>query len=692
MMVRIAIDIGGTFTDFIALDGGGGVVTLKLPTDNKDPLGVIKKGLGDLAGRLDCSPEELIARTAGFTHGNTIAINALIEKKGVKTALITTLGFRDALEMRRSRRKDQWDFFAPVPPVLVPRRLRFGLRERMDYSGAPLAPVDRDQLEEIAGRLESEDIGAVAVCLLFSYQNPAHEKEVGEVLRRRLPGVFVSLSSEVSPRIREYERTSTTVLNAYLSPLLAGYLGEIEELVKNNGGQGQVWMMQNNGGLTDAGSAGSCGVKGLFSGPAGGARGARALAELTGHPDMVMVDMGGTSFDVTLVRDFQNQVCPDSEVEGYHVNMPMLDIYSIGAGGGSIARVDGGGMLKVGPRSAGANPGPACYGRGGTEPTITDAALVLGLLNAENFLGGKIRLNYRLARQALEDKVAGPLGLGVEDAALAVYRVSAALMTDAVHLNTVRRGHDPRGFVLAACGGASPLFAGQIAEGLGIAKIIVPANSSLFCAEGMLYAGAQCDFSQSMIRDLNRLNPGELEAALRELLERGRAELNRLKIPAASQVFRVYFEMKYSDQHHEIPVEFKGTGFSGMITEEIRESFHRLHERLYGYSQPESPCQIVSIRVSASEEKKVSPLYKSSLSSTGDPAPKGDRPACWEGAGGFRITSVYDGDRLAPGGQILGPAIIEKAFSTILVGSNQKAACDKFGNIVITMTEVSDER
>jgi N-methylhydantoinase A len=686
-MYRIAVDVGGTFADFMATGPGGKVLNLKLPADNENPLELINRAMIELAGGFNIPVKELIANLNSFIYGGTTAVNALIEKKGVRTALITTEGFRDALEMRRSKRKEQWDFFAPAPPPLVPRRLRFSLRERMDYRGAPLIPVNRRQLENIACRLDEEGVEAVAVCLLFSFKNPAHEKEVEEYLRDRLPGVFISPSADVSPRIREYERTSTTVLNACLSPLLANSLRAMENFFLERDITGRVWLMQNNGGLTGMGSADNFGVTGLLSGPAGGVRGAQALAELTGHPDLVIVDMGGTSFDVSLVKEYQTQICPESEVEGYHLNLPMLDIRSIGAGGGSIARVDPGGMLKVGPRSAGANPGPACYNRGGEEPTVTDAALLLGLLNPANFLGGRMPLNCHLAYRAVEEKVAGPLGISVEEAALAIFRVAAAMMMDAVHLNTVRRGYNPEDFTLLACGGASPLFAGEITAGLGISKIIIPAHSSVFCAEGMLYAGARYDLSLSYPVDLDNLDPGEFEAVIDDLLARGRAKLVKLKVPEHSQAFRVFLEMKYTDQHHEIPVEYKNRGHNVRSLHEIRKSFDSLHQKLYGYSQPENPCRIVNIRVEAYEDKETIPLLVEEKLNSLSPKPKGERAVCLNWTGKFERLPIYDGEQIVPGHLIRGPAIIEKAFTTIPVRGNEEAVVDYYYNLVITRRE-----
>lgn len=691
-MYRVAVDVGGTFTDFVAVDEKGAVLALKIPTDEKKPLEVIQKGLGAMASEAGCPVADFITGMEAFIYGSTVAINALIEQKGVKTALLTTLGFRDAIEMRRSKRKEQWDFFAPVPPPLVPRRLRLGVRERLDYRGVPLAPVDPAQLEEAAGRLEAEGVQAVAVCLLFSFINPVHEKIVEEYLRRRLPGVFVSLSAEVSPRIREYERSSTTVLNAYLSPLLAECLQAIELYFQAGGFSGKLWLIQNNGGLTDTGSAAHFGVRGLFSGPAGGARGAAALSRLTGHRDLVLVDMGGTSFDVTIIKDHNTRVNSESEVEGYHVNLPMLDINTVGIGGGSVAWVDGCGMLRVGPRSAGSDPGPACYCKGGSDATITDALLILGLLNPDNFLGGKIALDDYKAYLAIDQMVAQPLGISVPEAALAMYRVASSLMVDAVHFHTVRRGFDPRDFFLAACGGAAPLFAGQIARGLGSAGIIVPANSSLFCAEGMLRTGAQYDVSQSCPAELAGLEPEKLREQLNLLLEKGREELSRLMVPEQRQSFKIFFEMKYADQHHELEVEYHGPGFTTESIGEIGKSFHRLHKKLYGYSQPDHPCRIVGVRVSAMEDRVMTTRSQAAIGAHELPEQKTSRPACWEVMGDYVSLPVYDGDQLRPGHKINGPAIIEKAYSTILVGSAETALCDGYKNIIIDLAEVDNER
>lgn len=681
-MFHIGIDMGGTFTDFV-VSSSQGTKTLKLPTNATNPIQLLMQGLEELAAGFNLQLEDFLGQTNKFVHGTTAAINALLQGKGAKTALLTTEGFRDALEIRRSQLPNQWDLRSPLPPVLVPRHLRFGVRERIDYKGDVLVPLDEEHLAGIVEQLKQEEIESVACCFLFSFKNPTHERMVKNYLEERLPGVYVTISSDVAPKIKDYERTSTTVLNAYLGPLLSSYFDLLEQHLKEKGLETKLYLMQNNGGLSDAATTKKSSVKVLISGPAGGALGSAALAHKLNLPNLVLADMGGTSFDVSLVIEGKNQITPESEIEGYPVLLPMIQIKSIGAGGGSIAWVDTAGTLNVGPQSAGAVPGPACYNRGGKEPTVTDAALVLGLLNPDNFLGGNLKLDQEKARNVLEREIALPLGLTVENAALAIYRVAASLMTDAVHLMTVQNGLDPRDFALLAAGGASPLFAGEIAKGLGMKTILVPTHSSVFCAAEMLLAGVKHDAVRSYLVKMDHLRLKTLLKDIEHSKKEAGKELSRQGIPEEKQGFEVLLEMKYSGQHHEITVPLTEKS-EDISIDKINRDFHLSHERLFGYYQQEKPWEIVNIRVTGKEVMVDDISALPSQISVDTKHTTSKRQVYWDQDLGWQTISVVNGNTLRSGEILPGPEIIETPYTTIIVPSNFIAHYDRERNLIIT--------
>nr|WP_243183177.1 hydantoinase/oxoprolinase family protein [Anaerosolibacter carboniphilus] len=681
--------MGGTFTDFIVLHQGD-ARTVKVPSNKNYPIATVINGLEGIAASYHLTLEEFLPRINRFVHGNTVAINALIQKRGVKTALIATAGFHDALEMRRSKLSNQWDFFAPIPPVLVPRYLRFNLKERIDYSGRVVEALDHKNLEEIVDALKAEKIESVAVCLLFSFLNSSHERLVKAYMEEMLPKVFVSLSSEVAPKLGEYERASTTVLNAYLTPLVSNYLNELTSILQGRGLMCNIQLVQNNGGLADITLAKQFGVKGLFSGPAAGSCGAQALARELEEPNLVLVDMGGTSFDVSLIKDHSIKIIPEAEVAGYPINLPLIDINSIGIGGGSIAAVDAGGQLGVGPDSAEAFPGPACYDRGGKEPTITDAAFILGFMKQNSFGGGSIEIKRELAFQAIKERVAIPLGIDVEAAAVAIYQIAAAKMVDAVHLMTVQKGYDPREFVLGAVGGASPLFAAQIAQDLGIKKVIIPAFGEVFCAQGMLQSHLKLDMVQSYIRDLKNINTYDVNDVLRQLKGKAQEQLIRQGVAPESSDFRFFFEMRYADQHHELSVPFTGEDLDARDIECLISKFHLLHEKHYGYAEPGQECSLINIRLEAWEKELSYPLKINNTSIIGQvPVPTEQRLICWHHDLIFHEVPVYQFSSLKAGFEIVGPALIEKAYTTIFVSPNFKAHADSNHNIILMEREVN---
>ncbi|MTI55915.1 hydantoinase/oxoprolinase family protein [Geosporobacter ferrireducens] len=688
-MFQIGIDMGGTFTDFIVTHEGD-VRTVKIPSDKKRPIVTVINGLKQIADSYDLTLEEFLPQINRFVHGNTVAINALIQREGVKTALIATDGFRDALEIRRSKLDNQWDFFAPIPPVLVPRYLRYNLKERVDYSGKIIQELDQNNLEEIVAALHTEKVESVAVCLLFSFLNDAHEKFVKAFIEKSLPHVFVSLSSEVAPKLGEYERASTTVLNAYLTPLVSDYLSELKLILQAKGLFCNIQLVQNSGGLTDSSVAKQFGVKGLLSGPAAGSSGAQALARELSEPNLVLVDMGGTSFDVSLIKDHRIKVIPEAEVSGYPVNLPLIDINSVGIGGGSIASVDASGRLGVGPDSAEAFPGPACYDRGGKEPTITDAALILGFIKPNRFGGGSMELKREIAFQAIKEKVAVPLNIRVEEAALAIYQIAEAKMADAVHLMTVQKGYDPREFVLGAAGGASPLFAAKIAQDLGVKKVVIPAYGEVFCAQGMLQSRLKLDMVQSYLCSLTNVDIYEINEVLKQLTYHAQEQLIKQGVTSENIDYRFSFEMRYTDQHHQLSVSFTGGELDRKSIDYLICKFHLLHEKHYGYAEPSQECSLINIRLEA-WEKELSSFFWVNSSAAIKPAstPIEHRKICWNRNLTFKEVPVYQSLNIKSGSEIIGPALIEKAYTTIFVTPNFKAHTDSNLNIILTKKEVN---
>ncbi len=661
-MFRVAIDTGGTFTDFIAIEGNGQIRMLKVLTSSEDPAATIMAGLKEMAANWNLNLQVFLDRTSQIVHGTTLALNALLEQKGARTALLATEGFRDALEMRRSRRDEQWDLRAQVAPVLVPRRLRIGIRERLDYRGKVLTPLDEKQVREVARRLNENGVESVAICFLFSFINPTHEEKTASILRGLLPHVFITRSSELVPLIREYERTSTSVLNAYLTPVFADYLSRFEKELHRYGWQHPIYLSMNSGGLSAARTVKSRAVKALLSGPAGGAKGGQILAHTLRRPNLILADMGGTSFDVSLVVNGSPRTTPEAGIAGYPVTLPMMDIRSVGAGGGSIATVDESKRLRIGPRSAGSFPGPVCYGNGGFEVTVTDAVLVLGLLNPQKFMGGKLRLDTEKAQAAVSKRIAAPLGLTTEEAALAVYRIIAAKMADTVRLITVQQGLDPRRFTLVAAGGAFPLFAALIAAELEMAEVIIPWHGPVFCAWGMLGAPCQVDLVKSCPMRQNAWNAGHLSAVIEKTLQQGFRELEGLGIAMDQRETELTLEIKYTDQHHEISIGIEGPPATLLTPDIIDAAFHRRHRKLYGYAEPGKPWEIVNLRVVCRE--KVKPLALPQLHLSNEHRSLRRRDVLLDSSGKCPV-GVYDAETLPSTAR--GPALFELPYTTVFV-------------------------
>ncbi|MFF9456983.1 hydantoinase/oxoprolinase family protein [Streptomyces flaveolus] len=680
---RIGIDIGGTFTDLFVIEGNGESRIYKSPTTPHDPSVGLLNGLTKAADSFGESLEGFLGGVSTIVHGTTIATNAVLTRQGAKTGFVTTHGFRDLLNMRRGIRERQNDSKYAPPVPLVPRDLIATVRERIDVSGHEIVGLHEEDVRAAARHFREQRVEAVAVSYLWSFLDPAHEQRTAEILREELPGVFVTISSDVVPQIRAYERHSTTVLNAFVGPKLQNYLANIEQQLTDRGFGGTLLIVQSNGGVMSPEIASDSAVNALMSGPAAAPGAALQYARRHGSEDVIAVDMGGTSFDVALVRGGESLLTSDSEIGGYRVALPMLDIHTVGAGGGSLVWVDSGGILRVGPQSATANPGPACYGRGGENPTTTDADLLMGYLNPDMFGDGAFTLDVEAARTAVEEKVAKPLGLSVAEAVEGIYRVVNATMAEAVSAVSVKRGVDPREFTMVVAGGAGPIHAVPIAQELGINRIIVPRESSVFCAVGTLLTDLKHLYARTFVSDMASLDldrVGELYREMRdEAVETLRSE--NVEDDAIDLVFSA--DVRYIGQFTEIEVPVT---FDGELTRESLKQlvidFEQKHEALNGYAMPGQATELINVRLTALG-RTAKPALADHASAGTDPsaARKGAREAVFSGSP--VQTDVYDGLALRRDNRILGPAIIEQPTTTVVLVEGYAMTVDSQGNYVI---------
>ncbi|CAI49568.1 N-methylhydantoinase (ATP-hydrolyzing) A [Natronomonas pharaonis DSM 2160] len=658
---RIGVDVGGTFTD-VVLSVDDALVTAKVPTTDNQSVGVLD-GIEKACERAGIDPSELDA----FAHAMTVSVNALLERDGAETALVTTAGFRDVLEIGRQDRPDLYDLDAEKPAPLVPRRRRFEVDERTTPDGIERT-VDPDDVRDLAATLRDRDVESVAVCLLHAYADPTNEQVVAETLRDELD-VPVSASHEVLAEFREFERTSTTAADAYVRPAIEGYIGRLVDEAADAGVPAPR-IMQANGGIADPETVQEHAVTTTMSGPAAGVVGAAATVDDSDVTGLVTFDMGGTSSDVSLVRDGEAERTTDSEIAGVPIRTPMVDVNTVGAGGGSVAWVDAGGALRVGPQSSGAQPGPACYGRGGTKPTVTDANVVLGYIGPETELGGEMTLDVAAAHDALE-RLADEAGLdGALEAAQGVYRVANATMTRTIRSVTVERGHDPRSFALVAFGGAGPMHAASLAESLDIDRVVVPRPGGVLSAYGLLAADESYDAVRTVGVDLATADPSRIETVYDGLIEDVLADASD---PDEAVVERAA-DCRYNGQSFELTVPVDET-FDATAVE---ERFHDAHERAYGYAMDEE-ISVVNLRATATRPG-TEPTVRHE--GAGDPL-VGSRQAHFPGFG-TRETTIYDRDRLEPGTTISGPAVLEQAESTTVVPPTWAGDVLEDGTLVMT--------
>ncbi|HXF75565.1 MAG TPA: hydantoinase/oxoprolinase family protein [Methylomirabilota bacterium] len=674
--MRIAVDIGGTFTDLVAVDDQGRLSRSKSLTTPDD----LARGIHNClqAANID------VAGADFFVHGSTVTINAVLERKGARTGLITTKGFRDVYEIGRGNRPEGYNLFFKRPVPLVPRDLRLEVDERLYATGEVYRPLDEDSAKAAIGALKSAGVESVAVCLLHAYANAAHERRLGELLREQFADAYVSLSHEILREFREYERTSTTVLNAYVGPLVRRYLVSLENMLGEAGFRGTFRVMQSNGGVMSADSAKKMPVTMMESGPVAGVIAAARLGERLGCRHMISFDMGGTTAKSSLIKDFHPEVTSSYYVGGYATGHPMMlpvvDIVEVGSGGGSIAWVDAAGGLKVGPQSAGAAPGPACYGRGGAEPTVTDANLIAGRIDPEYFLGSGIRLQRDQAARAIGEKIARPLGLSLEEAALGILTIANFNMSLSVRAVSVEKGYDPRDCALVPSGGGGALHAIAIARELSVPRVIIPPMPAHFSALGMLLADLKHDYVQTFVRELAETSGAEIAEAFSLLEKSAVATLMEEGSKREQILLRRFLDMRYRGQEYTLAVPVTEELSSLADFSAIRARFDRLHQEHYGHSAPKEPVMMVNLRLSAlGRFEDGLPLAAASCDE--DRGARGRRPVIFEKDP--IDCPIYLRSGFKPGDRLEGPAVIEEIGATILIYPGDKMQVNEFGHLVI---------
>jgi N-methylhydantoinase A len=670
---RIGIDVGGTFTDLVAVDESGVAVLAKSASTPDDPSIGVMDGLDELAKVLKLDRATLLARTQRIVHGTTVATNALLERKGAKVGLLTTEGHRDLIEMREGLKEDRYNLRMTAPEPLVPRYLRLGVRERMRADGEVHTPLDHRSLDAAIAALKQEGVTAVAIAYLHAWRNAAHEQATVAAVRKAMPRAFVTASSEVYPQIKEYERISTTIVNAYVGPIVETYLARLDERLKAAGFEEQLFIILSHGGVAPVAEAVRLAAATVLSGPAGGVAGSRYAAQLLGVANLIPFDMGGTSTDISLIRKSAPAVSIERGIAGQRIALPSLDIVTLGAGGGSIARVDAGGVLHVGPESAGASPGPACYGRGGSEPTVTDANVVLGYLDPAQFLGGRMTLDPKASAAAL-DRLAGQLRLDREAAAAGVFRVINGRMAEGIRLVSVRRGVDPTGFALLAFGGAAGLHVTSVARLLSMHRVVVPRVAAVLSAWGMLATDIRYELTRSHIGDASAMQADALRKVFQSMEKEGRARLAAtFDGPVEAHASA---DMRYGEQIFEINVPLDGIDWkSRSLVADIAERFHRRHEELYTYALRGQDVVLVNAR-QAVIGKLPSPPREPEIAAGRAPEPVRRQRVH---LGSWREVPVYKFEALARDAGLEGPALVESDTTTVLLQAGDTARVTAHG-------------
>jgi N-methylhydantoinase A len=674
-MVAIAIDIGGTFTDVVAWDGARLYAT-KLPSSPREPIAVVQRGIREALALAEAQPGDV----SRFVHGTTVATNAVLARSGARLGLLATAGFEDVIEIGRQKRSRMYDLLAPpeTPVFLAPKRRRVGIPERIAADGSVVTPLDEAAVVEAVQRLVArEGVEAIAVVYLFSFANPAHERRTRELIADAAPGLPVSLSCEIDPAFREYERSCATAFDAYVRPVMTGYVGRLQQGLAELGVRAPVEIMQSRGGIAGADAILKRPVTALLSGPAAGALGGQIEGARAGFRDVITLDMGGTSTDIGVIRDGMPVATRDGRIGGFPLRVQMVDVHTIGAGGGSIAWLDGAGALKAGPESAEAEPGPACYGRGGDRPTVTDASLALGLLDPSSFAGG-ITLDPGRARDALRPLADG-MGCDLPAAAHGMLTVCNEAMAEAIRLVTLRRGIDPRGFALVLLGGAGPVHGGAVARLLGIDTTIVPLRPGVLAAEGLLHARIEQDAQRSFLQPVSAAATEPLAELCRSLEAEARAALARAAPPGLPVTVRFAADMRYVGQSYEIEVPLAAAAANPMGA--VLDEFHRRYRDLHGHGSLGEAVEFVNLRCIAACQPEAPAAI--ALAPRAQVRPRTARLVCFDPREGYREVPVYDRGDFGAGASIVGPAVIEQSDTTTVVYPDQNCLAAEGGSLVI---------
>jgi N-methylhydantoinase A len=679
---RIGVDSGGTFTDICLFDDRTGRLAVwKVASTPADPSRAVAQGVGEALARVAAQASDV----SYFGHGTTVATNALIQHSGALTGLITSDGFRDLLEIGRQKRPELYDLQTDKPPVLVLRRLRHEVPERLRHDGRVETPLDEAAVRAAIHDLRDAGVAAVAICFLYSFLDPAHEEAAYRIVNEQFPEAFVCASHEVAPEFREYERLSTTVINACLGPIMAFYIRGVADRLAALGVTASPYLTQSNGGVIAFDMAARLPVRTVLSGPSTGVVGAQITARLAGARDVITFDMGGTSTDVALLQGGEARLAREAVVHGYPIKAPMLDIHTVGAGGGSIAFVDTGGLLKVGPRSAGADPGPACYDRGNDEATVTDANVVLRTLNPSHLLGGRMKVRQDLAMAAIE-RLAAKLGMDALAAADGIIAVVTANMARAIRVISVQRGHDPRDYTLVAFGGAGPLHAARLAAELDIRRVLVPRNPGILCAMGLLQADLRADFAITRLMALSLVASGDIESIIGELHRRCEGWFAEAGIEPGARRIGLSVDMRYAGQNYELSVPLAAGPVTTATIDGLAAGFAAVHRRLYGFVAEDEPVQLVTFRAEA-----IGIVPKAEIRPTADTgrdagaAQFGHRDVWLREEGGFVSCPLYARDRLSAGNRIDGPAIVEQMDATTLIPPGAAATVDSYLNLLLEL-------
>lgn len=675
--MRIATDIGGTFTDLVGITDDGEIMTGKSDTTSPN----FEKGILNVIKNTAIDPKDVQA----FIHGSTVVINALTERKGVITGLITTKGFRDVLEIARGNRPDLFNLLYKKPVPFVERHLRREVEERLNYKGEILTPLCKDDVRKAAAYFKKEGVQAVAIAYLYSYLNPKHEIETKELIHELLPDVAITASHEVTREWREYERTNTAVLNSYVKPIVSNYLNRLDNGLKEMAFNGYKYVMQSNGGTTTFDQMRKTPIHMVESGPVAGVFGAAVLGELIGEKNIIAFDIGGTTAKCSLIHQGEVKVDTNYYIEktdkyaGYPIKVPVVDIIEIGNGGGSIARIDKAGSIRVGPQSAGADPGPVAYGKGGESPTTTDAHVVTGRLSLENF---DSNTSIEQVRKAINEKIARPFSMSVDEAALGIIRIANSNMLQALKLISVRKGYDPRNFTLVAYGGGGAMHAPALAKELGIKKVVIPFASAVFSSWGMLMSDLRQDYIQTFIKLVSKVAPEQIHAKWKALQDEAVQQFKEQGMLEEKVMFFKFADMRYKGQEHTVKVPYPEGGWDGALKEQLEQRFHELHEQNFTYRLDDTDIEIVNLHLTAMvkvDKPEMKKQEKHGL--TREDALKGKRKVLYEDIGWIE-TDVYERDKLTTDYIIEGPAIIEEKSSTVVLYPDQKLYMDEYGNLI----------